>query len=258
MIPAARKRVCDPRPQVPSHFELLAGKRPGDETHHEMVHVHAFETHDRRGVQKQRTKLGIGEGFVAYRMEDRVHLVHVRGRGHGHVDNSPGPVTRQVRDLDDLPVRDEDDFAVHRAKARDPKRDVLDGAEYARRCAECRDADRVTEPVLPLRDDEEAREDVLDDALCAEPDRDSCNGRRCDEARDRDTEPLDDEDPHHRVDENEQGPRDDLGDGVAVLRSLRSHELVAALGAGVDLADVPVADPGDEPGEENRPGDDEH
>ena len=69
---------------------------------------------------------------------------------------------------------------------------------------EVRDADEVAEPVLALGDDEEAGEDVLDDALRAEAERDAGDGGRRDQAGDRHAEPFQHQHAGDAVDQHQR------------------------------------------------------
>ena len=57
MDPLPQERHGDPRPQRATDVELLAGQRPGDDPHLELVHLDALHPHDARRVEQQGCRL---------------------------------------------------------------------------------------------------------------------------------------------------------------------------------------------------------
>ena len=109
-------------------------------------------------------------------------MAHVDGGRDRHVDDRPGPVPRQVGDLDDLAVGRGDDLAADRPDPGDPQGHVLDRPGDLLIHAGDRDTDDVAEAVLPLPGDEQASPDVLDEPLQAKPQRGAEQGGGRDQA----------------------------------------------------------------------------
>src|SRR5919199_22969 len=243
--------------QVAADLELLAGQRAGHHPDVDLLEVERLHTHHAGRVEQQRAQPLVAEGLRADLLEDVVDPADVHRRRHRDVDDRARPVAGEVDDLHDLPVGQGDHLAVGGAQPGDPQRDVLDRALGRVAAADHRDGDDVAEAVLPLGDDEEARQHVADDPLRAEAQPDAQHGRRRHQPADRDARLVQDGEDGDRVDEHDERPGDHLGQRVPVLGGLGAHQGVAAGRPGVDAVGDLRADPRDEPGQQDRPQDEE-
>ena len=123
------------------------------------------------------------------------HLLHpaqVLVQRDRDVQHGAGPVLALVADPDDLAVADVPDGALDVAEPGDPQADRLDGA------AGLAEVDRVADAVLVLEDHEDAGQEVLDQALRAEAERDADDTGAGDQRADRVAELGDRGDPEDR------------------------------------------------------------
>src|ERR671932_1402995 len=238
--------------QVAADLELLAGQRAGHHPDVDLLEVEGLDAHHAGRVEQQRAQPLVAEGLRADLLEDVVDPPHIGAARHRDVDDRARPVAGEVDALHDLPVGQGDHLPVGGAQPGDPQRDVLDRALGRVAAPDHRDGDDVAEAVLPLGDDEEARQHVTDDPLRAEAQPDAQHGRRRHQPADRDARLVQDGEDGDRVDEHDERPGDHLGQRVPVLGGLGAHQGVAAGRAGVDAVGDLLAGPGDEPGQQDR------
>jgi len=200
--------------------ELSARQRAGHDAHVDLVDLDALDTHDRRGVKELRVEVGVGVGFAANLTQDLAGVPDVDRQRERHIDHRSGPVPRQVGELDDLAVRSDDHLAVRGADLGHPQGHVLDRADHVARDSRYSDLDQVAEAVLPLRDDEEARQQILDQTLRAEAQCHADDVRRSHESRDRHPEAGRDLHSGDDIRDDQHRPREHLGQGVSMFRGL--------------------------------------
>ena len=105
--------------------------------------------------------------------QDLRHLAQVFGQGDRHVDLSRRPALRVVADSHDLAVADVPHHPRPIPQPGHPQADVLDHPNGLA------GVDGVTDAVLCFDDHEDPRDEVLDQALRAEPDCDTTDSGRC-------------------------------------------------------------------------------
>ena len=181
-------------------------------------------------------------------------MVDVHGDRNGHVHHGPRPVPRQVGHLGDLAVGGDDHLAVSGAHRGDPQRDVLDRPDSGIVLARHQKLDEVSVAVLALADDEEAGQEILDHALGPEPQRHGRHRGRGDQGGQRDAEAFQDGQAGHAVDDHQDRPGDHRRQRVPVLGRLRADQRVGLPGVGVDPVHDLAAQPGGEPGQQDRAG----
>src|SRR5579875_822705 len=244
-----------PGAKLSADVELHAGQRPRHHAHRELVDLHPLHAHHGRRVEHHPAQLFVGVGLPADAPQHIGGVADVDRDRDWHVDDGPRPVAGQVGDLDDLAVRRGDDLAVDRPDAGDSERDLLDRPDGRLGHPGDGDADHVAEAVLPLAGDEEPGADVLDEPLQAEAERGADQRRRGHQAAQRHAEALDDQHGDDDVDDRQQAPGDDLRQHVAVLGGLGADKFVGVGRPGVDARHDPAARPVRQPGEQDRPED---
>ena len=114
--------------------------------------------------------------------EHPLHPGQVLAVADGDVEHRARPVLAHVAHAQDLAVADVPDGAVEVAQPRDPQADRLDGA------ARLAEVDDVADAVLVLEDHEDAGQEVLDQALGAEAEREADDAGAGDDRGDVDAE----------------------------------------------------------------------
>ena len=119
-----------------------------------------------------------GHGLADHRDDP----LDVLGVGDRHVDERRGEALRPVADPDDLAVADVPGDAVRVAQPGDPQGHLLDRADGLT------GVDDVADAVLVLEDHEDPGEEVLDQALGAEAERDAGDAGRREQRPERDAD----------------------------------------------------------------------
>jgi hypothetical protein len=182
--------------QQPADPPLLAGRRLDDEAQRDAVDAQLLDAPQVGRLQHGRVRLGDLAGDA---LDDRLGVVEVGAVGDLDVQQRARPVLAHVAHAADVAVGHVPDGAVDAAQPRGAQADGLDGA--GRGGVE---VDDVADAELVLDEDEDARQEVLDQRLGAEAQRDADDagagqqGRQVDAELAEDHQPGDDEDDEAR------------------------------------------------------------
>ncbi len=154
--------------------------------------------------------------MVAVDVADHVgRRAGIRLERDGHVDDRARPLLRLVADADDRAVRDVPDHAVDVASRVVRRLTPFDRARGDPR------VDHVTDAELVLHQHEHAREEVPDERLRTEAERDAGDARSRDQRREVDPERLEDGEHRDRPDQDGDHAADHRTDGLGALHAAR-------------------------------------
>ena len=166
--------------------ELLAGLGHHLEPELDRVVAHLLDALHLQGLEHVRGDLGIGRELLADLLDELAHLVEVGVVGDADRHLVDDPVTRLVLHGAELAERHGRQRAAMMAQLHGAQREALHRALVARRLDVLADPEGIVEQV------EDARDDVLDERLGAEPDGDADDAGAGEQRADLDAERVQD------------------------------------------------------------------